>query len=113
MGAAKIDTATYDAELFRLQAEFIVLQEWVKATGARVVILFEGRDAAGKGGTIKRITQHLSRWTWSRSTAGRTTLAGGRDDGAPALDDPLREGAHAGVHLAAAACPQGLRAAIA
>ncbi|VEG52466.1 transcriptional regulator PVDS (RNA polymerase sigma factor) [Mycolicibacterium aurum] len=50
----------YDAELFRLQTELVKLQEWVRVTGARVVIVFEGRDAAGKGGTIKRITQYLS-----------------------------------------------------
>ncbi|WP_133691091.1 polyphosphate kinase 2 [Mycobacterium sp. BK086] len=50
----------YEAELFRLQTELVSLQEWVKASGARVVVVFEGRDAAGKGGTIKRITEYLS-----------------------------------------------------
>lgn len=50
----------YQAELFRLQTELVKLQEWVRVTGARVVIVFEGRDAAGKGGTIKRLTQYLS-----------------------------------------------------
>ncbi|WP_414685231.1 polyphosphate kinase 2 [Mycobacterium sp.] len=50
----------YEAELFRLQAEFVKLQEWTRHTGARIVIVFEGRDAAGKGGTIKRITEYLS-----------------------------------------------------
>ncbi|MGC5165912.1 polyphosphate kinase 2 [Luteimicrobium sp. DT211] len=50
----------YEAELFRLQAELVKLQQWVRATGARVVVVFEGRDAAGKGGTIKRITEYLS-----------------------------------------------------
>ncbi|PRC44055.1 polyphosphate kinase 2, partial [Mycobacterium sp. ITM-2017-0098] len=50
----------YEAELFRLQTELVKLQEWVRVTGARVVIVFEGRDAAGKGGTIKRITEYLS-----------------------------------------------------
>ncbi len=50
----------YEAELFRLQTEFVKLQEWAKHTGARVVVIFEGRDAAGKGGTIKRITEYLS-----------------------------------------------------
>jgi polyphosphate kinase 2 (PPK2 family) len=48
----------YEAELLRLQIEFTKLQEWVKATGAKVAVLFEGRDAAGKGGTIARITQY-------------------------------------------------------
>jgi polyphosphate kinase 2 len=50
----------YDAELFRLQAELVKVQEWVRAGGQRLVVVFEGRDAAGKGGTIKRITQYLS-----------------------------------------------------
>jgi polyphosphate kinase len=50
----------YEAELFRLQTEFVKLQEWVRETGARIVVVFEGRDAAGKGGTIKRITEYLS-----------------------------------------------------
>lgn len=46
--------------MFRLQTELVKLQEWARETGARVVIVFEGRDAAGKGGTIKRITEYLS-----------------------------------------------------
>ena len=56
----KISNEVYEAELCRLQTEFVKLQEWVKHTGARVVVVFEGRDAAGKGGTIKRITEYLS-----------------------------------------------------
>jgi polyphosphate kinase 2 len=51
---------TYFRELFRLQAELVKLQDWVVATGHKVVIVFEGRDAAGKGGAIKRITQRLN-----------------------------------------------------
>ncbi|HYP72182.1 MAG TPA: polyphosphate kinase 2 [Variovorax sp.] len=50
----------YFRELFRLQGELVQLQDWVQNTGQRVVILFEGRDAAGKGGVIKRITQRLN-----------------------------------------------------
>lgn len=50
----------YFRELFRLQGELVKLQSWVVATGQKVVILFEGRDAAGKGGVIKRITQRLN-----------------------------------------------------
>ncbi|WP_416422701.1 polyphosphate kinase 2 [Pseudomonas sp. App30] len=50
----------YFAELFRLQGELVKLQSWVVKTGHKVVILFEGRDAAGKGGVIKRITQRLN-----------------------------------------------------
>ncbi|MFW0785010.1 polyphosphate kinase 2 [Gordonia sp. CPCC 206044] len=57
---AKIPKKVYEAELFRLQTELVKLQEWVRATGARVVVIFEGRDAAGKGGTIKRISEYLS-----------------------------------------------------
>ena len=50
----------YERELLRLQAELVKLQEWVRTEGARVVVVFEGRDAAGKGGTIKRVTQYLN-----------------------------------------------------
>ena len=50
----------YFRELFRLQTELVSLQDWVVATGQKIVILFEGRDAAGKGGTIKRFTQRLN-----------------------------------------------------
>ena len=50
----------YFRELFRLQRELVKLQDWVHSTGEKVVILFEGRDAAGKGGMIKRITQRLN-----------------------------------------------------
>jgi len=56
----KISNTVYEAEMFRLQTEFVKLQEWVRVTGARVVVIFEGRDAAGKGGAIKRITEYLS-----------------------------------------------------
>jgi polyphosphate kinase len=58
--APKIPNAVYEAELFRLQTEFVKLQEWVRHSGARIVVIFEGRDAAGKGGAIKRITEYLS-----------------------------------------------------
>ncbi|OBK92828.1 polyphosphate kinase 2 [Mycobacterium asiaticum] len=58
--AQKIPNDVYEAELFRLQTELVKLQEWVRFTGTRVVIVFEGRDAAGKGGAIKRITEYLS-----------------------------------------------------
>jgi polyphosphate kinase len=59
-GKPKISDEVYDAELLRLQTEFVKLQEWVRHSGARIVVLFEGRDAAGKGGAIKRITEYLS-----------------------------------------------------
>jgi polyphosphate kinase 2 len=56
----EIDRALYFRELFRLQAELVKLQDWVVASGLKVVVLFEGRDAAGKGGVIKRITQRMN-----------------------------------------------------
>jgi polyphosphate kinase 2 len=56
----KQDRRRYFAELLRLQGELVKLQDWVVATGHKLVILFEGRDAAGKGGVIKRITQRLN-----------------------------------------------------
>jgi polyphosphate kinase 2 len=61
-GAAprKLGRKAYDAELARLQVELVKLQEWIKKEGLKVVVLFEGRDAAGKGGTIKRITESLN-----------------------------------------------------
>ncbi|ADN76990.1 protein of unknown function DUF344 [Ferrimonas balearica DSM 9799] len=52
--------AHYEAELKRLQVELVALQEWIKQEGLKVVVIFEGRDAAGKGGTIKRITEKLN-----------------------------------------------------
>jgi len=51
---------SYEREKYRLQVELLKLQAWVKETGQKVVILFEGRDAAGKGGTIKRFMEHLN-----------------------------------------------------
>jgi len=59
-GAPKIDNKVYEAELLKLQEELIKLKEWVRAEGKKVVIIFEGRDAAGKGGVIKRITEFLN-----------------------------------------------------
>ena len=57
---ARESRRVYFRELFRLQGELVKLQDWVVHTGERVVVLFEGRDAAGKGGAIKRITQRLN-----------------------------------------------------
>jgi polyphosphate kinase 2 len=59
-GRKKLKGKVYDKELARLQIELVKLQEWIKQQGLRVVILFEGRDAAGKGGAIKRITESLN-----------------------------------------------------
>ncbi len=55
-----VSREVYETELFRLQSEMVRVQEWVKAEGQRIAVVFEGRDAAGKGGTIKRLTQYLS-----------------------------------------------------
>lgn len=55
-----LDKKTYEKELFRLHAELVKLQEWVVAKDERVIVVFEGRDAAGKGGVIKRITERVS-----------------------------------------------------
>jgi polyphosphate kinase len=57
---AKLPKALYERELFRLQAELVAMQEWVRAEGTRLVVIFEGRDAAGKGSTIKRVTEYLN-----------------------------------------------------
>lgn len=56
----KLPIKFYEKELFRLQVELVKLQEWVREKGLKVVIIFEGRDAAGKGGVIKRIIQHMN-----------------------------------------------------
>ena len=56
----KLDKKFYFKELEKLQLELVKLHEWVKAKNLRVVVIFEGRDAAGKGGVIKRITQRLN-----------------------------------------------------
>jgi polyphosphate kinase 2 len=57
---AKLKRKDYEKELRRLQTELCLVQDWVKATGQRIVIAFEGRDAAGKGGTIRAITERCS-----------------------------------------------------
>ena len=59
-GQIPIDKKTYEKELARLQLELVKLQEWVRAHKLKVVVIFEGRDAAGKGGVIKRITESLN-----------------------------------------------------
>ncbi len=56
----KLDKKTYEKELYRLQVELCKLQEWVVETGAKVCVVFEGRDTAGKGGIIRRITEKVS-----------------------------------------------------
>lgn len=56
----KLPRKLYEKELMRLQTELVVMAEWVKREGRRIALVFEGRDAAGKGGVIKRITEYIS-----------------------------------------------------
>jgi polyphosphate kinase len=58
--AAKLGRKAYEHEMRRLHGELVAMQEWVKKSGAKICIVFEGRDTAGKGGTIKRITERVS-----------------------------------------------------
>ena len=58
--ATKVPRKLYEQELLRLQGELVQMKEWVRTTGVRLVVLFEGRDAAGKGGAIKRVTEYLN-----------------------------------------------------
>jgi polyphosphate kinase len=59
-GPGRLPGKIYEAELFRLQGELVKLQEWVRVERARIVVIFEGRDAAGKGGTIRRVAEFLN-----------------------------------------------------
>src|SRR5215510_4040792 len=56
----KLSRKDYEKQLGKLQAELCALQDWVKATGERIIVVFEGRDAAGKGGTIRAMTERVS-----------------------------------------------------
>src|SRR5215475_12534864 len=58
--AAKMKRKEYEREMRILHGELVAMQEWVKESGAKICIVFEGRDTAGKGGTIKRITERVS-----------------------------------------------------
>jgi polyphosphate kinase len=57
---ARLPKVPYEAELLRLQIQLVEMQEWVKTSGTRLVVVFEGRDAAGKGGTIQRMAEYLN-----------------------------------------------------
>src|SRR5438876_9263029 len=59
-GPRKLPRQLYETELYRLQGELVKMQEWMRNEGARIVVIFEGRDAAGKGGTIQRVAQYLN-----------------------------------------------------
>jgi polyphosphate kinase 2 len=58
--SSRVPRDVYEKELLRLQAELVKVQEWVRTENARLVVIFEGRDAAGKGGTIKRVAEYLN-----------------------------------------------------
>ncbi|MFI6712598.1 polyphosphate kinase 2 [Nonomuraea sp. NPDC050478] len=60
MADEKMARKAYEKELYRLQGELVKMQEWVRVAGERVVVVFEGRDAAGKGGAIKRVAEYLN-----------------------------------------------------
>src|SRR6202008_1054375 len=60
MMGEKLPKKAYEKELYRLQTQLVKMQNWTRASGARIVVVFEGRDAAGKGGTIRRVTEYLN-----------------------------------------------------
>jgi len=60
VGRQRVSRTAYERELLRLQGQLVEMQEWVRTTGERVVVIFEGRDAAGKGGAIKRVAEYLN-----------------------------------------------------
>ena len=110
----KIDNATYEKELARLQIELVKLQEWIKHEGLKVVVIFEGRDAAGKGGVIKRITESLNPRICRVVALGRPTerravelvlpalrgapaRSGGNGADGPQLVQPRRGGTRNGI----------------
>ena len=76
-GRHKVKRKEYEKELRKLQTELCSLQDWVKATGERIIVIFEGRDAAGKGGTIRALTQRVSPRTF-RLTLVLTSVTGNR-----------------------------------
>ena len=77
--AGKLGRKAYEAELARLQGELVAMQEWVKRTGAKVCVVFEGRDTAGKVGTIKRITERVSPREGRPRMPDQGELLGSRD----------------------------------
>ena len=91
-GDTKMRRKEYEAELARLQAELVALQEWVKATGAKICIVFEGRDTAGKGGTIKRHRRAGEPAGVPGRGPARADGAGEVPDVHPALPAPLPGG---------------------
>ena len=81
----KMSRKEFEKELEKLQIELVKMQEWVKVSGAKVCVLFEGRDAAGKGGVIKRITERTSPRVFRVVALPITHRAGEVPDVRPAL----------------------------
>ena len=81
----KLTNKVYEKELARLHAELVKLQLWVVAKGLKVVVVFEGRDGAGKGGVIKAITERVSPRSLSRRRAARADRTGKVADVRPAI----------------------------
>ena len=82
----------YERQKYRLQVELLKLQAWVKETGQKVVILFEGRDAAGKGGTIKRFMEHLNprgRASWRWKSRATWSVANGTSSATCSICQPM------------------------
>ena len=112
--ATKVPRKLYERELQRLQGELVQMKEWVRTTGERLVVVFEGRDAAGKGGAIKRVTEYLNprvarivalpaptereqgQWYFQRYIA-HLPSAGEIVDLRPELVQPRRRGARDGL----------------
>ena len=88
----KLKRKQYEKELRRLQAELCHLQEWVKAKGRRIMVVFEGRDGAGKGGTIKAITERVSPRVFSRRGSARPVGPSEVADVHPALHGAFSSG---------------------
>src|SRR6266702_218627 len=91
----------YEKELFRLQAELVKLQEWVRSEGARVVVIFEGRDAAGKGSTIKRVTEYLNPRIARIAALPAPTNASGRSGSCSATSSTCQPAARSSCSTAA------------
>ena len=87
-GPHKISKKEFEKEMEKLQVELVKLQEWVKATGAKICVMFEGRDTAGKGGVIKRITERVSPRVFRVVALGHAHGAGEIADVLPALHAP-------------------------
>ena len=91
-GTGKMSRKAYEKALARLQGDLVQLQLWVKATGAKVCIVFEGRDGAGKGGTIKAITERVSPRVFRVVALPAPTRAREEPDVCPALHAALPRG---------------------